>query len=154
MGGVMCISEIIDISPSNLDCSCASSSLTFSMMYSAYKLNNQDDIIQPWHTPSLIWNRSVVSCPVLAVASWSAQRFLRRQVRCSGISIAWLISTVCYDPHKGFGIVNKAEVDAFSGTLLLFLMIQQILQFDVWFLCLFKMKLEYLEVLSSQTVEA
>ena len=28
---------------------------------------------------------------------------------------------------KGFGIVNKAEVDVFSGTLLLFLMIQRIL---------------------------
>ena len=22
-------------------------------------------------------------------------------------------STVCYDPHKGFGMVNKAEVDVF-----------------------------------------
>ena len=30
------------------------------------------------------------------------------------------ISTVCCDPHKGFGIVNKAEIDVFSGTLLLF----------------------------------
>ena len=28
---------------------------------------------------------------------------------------------------KGFGIVNKAEIDVFSGTLLLFLMIQWIL---------------------------
>ena len=23
------------------------------------------------------------------------------------------LSRVCYDPHKGFGIVNKAEVDVF-----------------------------------------
>ena len=30
---------------------CASSSLTFHMMYSAYKLNKQGDNIQPWHTP-------------------------------------------------------------------------------------------------------
>ena len=29
----------------------ASSSLTFHMMYSAYKLNEQDDNIQPWCTP-------------------------------------------------------------------------------------------------------
>ena len=29
-------------------------------------------------------------------------------------------STVCGDPHKGFGIANKAEIDVFSGTLLIF----------------------------------
>ena len=30
-------------------------------------------------------------------------------------------STVYCDPHvKGFGVVNKAEIDVFSGTLLLF----------------------------------
>ena len=32
-----------DISPSNLDASCASSSPAFLMMYSAYKLNKQGD---------------------------------------------------------------------------------------------------------------
>ena len=30
---------------------CASSSPAFLMMYSAYKLNNHGDNIQPWHTP-------------------------------------------------------------------------------------------------------
>ena len=40
----MCISEVIDISPGNLDSSCASSSLAFLMMYSTYKLNKQGDI--------------------------------------------------------------------------------------------------------------
>ena len=64
---------------------CASSSLAFHMMYSAYKLNEQSDNIQPWHTPFLIWNQSVVPCPVLTVASWPAHRFLRRQVRWSSI---------------------------------------------------------------------
>ena len=34
-------------------------------MYSAYKLNKQGDNIQPWHTPFLIWNQSVVACPIL-----------------------------------------------------------------------------------------
>ena len=83
---------------------CASSSLAFNMMYSAYKLNNQGDDIRPWCTPFLIWNNSVVPCPVLALASWPAHRFLRRQVRLkkkksrirrkirwSGISISWRI---------------------------------------------------------------
>ena len=54
-------------------------------MYSAYKLNKQDDNIQPWRTPFPIWNQSVVPCPVLTVASWPAYRFLKRQVRWSGI---------------------------------------------------------------------
>ena len=49
-------------------------------MYSAYKLNKQGDNIQPWPTPFPIWNQSAVPCPVLAVASWPAYRFLKRQV--------------------------------------------------------------------------
>ena len=69
---------------------CASSSLAF-LMYSAYKLNNQGDNIQPWCTPFPIWNQSVVPCLVLTLASWSAYRFLRRQVRWSGIPISWSI---------------------------------------------------------------
>ena len=67
---------------------CASFSLAFHMMYSAYKLNKQSDNIQPWCTPFPIWNQSVVPCPVLTVASWPAYRFLRRQVRWSGIPIS------------------------------------------------------------------
>jgi len=55
---------------------------------SAYKLNIQGDSIQPWCTPYLIWNQSVLPCPVLTVASWPAYRFLRSQVRWSGIPIS------------------------------------------------------------------
>ena len=47
-GGVICISEVIDISPGNLDSSWASFSLAFHMMYSAHKLNKQGDNRQPW----------------------------------------------------------------------------------------------------------
>ena len=67
---------------------CASSSPAFLMMYSAYNINKQGDNIQPWCTPFPIWNQSVVLCPVLTVASWSAYRFLRRQVTGSGIPIS------------------------------------------------------------------
>ena len=56
---------------------CVLSSLAFSMMYSAYKLNKQGDNIQPWRTPFPILNQSVVQCPVLTVASWPASRVLR-----------------------------------------------------------------------------
>ena len=65
----------------------ASSSLAFHIIYSAYKLNKQGDNIQPWRTPFSVWNQSVVLCLVLTVASWPA-RFLRRQVRWSGIPIS------------------------------------------------------------------
>ena len=70
---------------------CASSSPVFLMMYSAYKLNNQGDNIQPWCTPFPIWNQSVVPCLVLSVASWPAHRFLRRQIKWSGIPIPFRI---------------------------------------------------------------
>ena len=70
---------------------CGSSSPEFLMMYSAYKLNKQGDNIQPWCTPFPIWNQSVVSRPVLTVASWPAYRFLKRQVRWSGIPISFRI---------------------------------------------------------------
>ena len=77
----------------------ASSSWAFLMVYSAYKLGNQGDNIQPWHTPFLIWNQSVVPCSVLAVASRPAYRFLRRQIRWSGIPIS-KFSTVHCNPHS------------------------------------------------------
>ena len=83
---IICVSKVIDIFPGNLD-----SSPAFLMMYSAYKLNKQDDSIQPWCTPFPIWNQSVVPCPVLTVASWPAYRFLKRQVRWSGIPISFRI---------------------------------------------------------------
>ena len=69
----------------------ASSSPAFLMMYSAYKLNKQGDNMQPWCNPFPIWNQSVVPCPVLTVASWPAYRFLKRQVRWSGIPISFRI---------------------------------------------------------------
>ena len=46
-GDVISISEVIDISPAILIPACASSSLAFLMMYSAYKLNEQGDSVQP-----------------------------------------------------------------------------------------------------------
>ena len=70
---------------------CASSSLAFCVIYSAYKLKKQDDNIQPWQTPFQTWSQCVVPCPVLTVASWPTYRFLRRQVRWSDISVSWRI---------------------------------------------------------------
>ena len=84
------------------------------MVYSASKLNKQGDSIQLWRTPFSIWNQCVVPCPVLTVASWPPYRFLRRQVKWSGISISWRIShSLLSSTVKSFGIVDKAEVDVF-----------------------------------------
>ena len=77
--------------PAILIPACVSSSLVFLMMYSAYKLNKQGDNIQPWCTPFPIWNQSMVPCSVLTVASGPAYRFLKRQVRWSGIPISFRI---------------------------------------------------------------
>ena len=100
--------------PAVLIPACASSSLGFLMMYSAYKLNKQGDNIQPWHTPFPIWKQSVVPCPFLTVASWPAYRFLRKQ------AMVWYSHLLKDFPEfvviytiKGFGIVNRAEVDIF-----------------------------------------
>ena len=55
----------------------------------------------------------VVPCPVLTVASWPAYRFLKRQVRWSGIPISFRIFHSCSTTVKGFGVVNKAEIYVF-----------------------------------------
>ena len=94
---------------------CASSSLVFHIMYSAYELNKQGENVQPWHTPFPIWNQSIVPCLVLTVASWPAYRFLRRQVRWSGIPISLRIfhSLLWSTQSKTFSLVNEAEVGVF-----------------------------------------
>ena len=108
-----------------------SSSPAFLMMYSAYK---QGDNIQLWHIPFPIWNQSVVPCPVMTVASWPAYRFLRSQARWSGIPISLrFFQFVVIHTVKGFGIVNKAEIDVFLK-LLLFLWSSECWQFDLWWL--------------------
>ena len=67
---------------------CNSSSLAFLMMCSAYRLIKEGDSKQPCHAPFSFLNHSVVPYRVLTVASWSAYRFLRKQVRWSGIPIS------------------------------------------------------------------
>ena len=67
-----------------------------------------------WRTSFPIWNQSVVPCPVLIFASWPEYRFLKRQVRWSGIPISFRIfQFIVIHTVKGFGIVNKAEIDVF-----------------------------------------
>jgi len=56
----------------------------------------------------------IVPCPVLTVASWPAYRFLKSQVPWSGTPTSWRIfQFVVIHTIKGFGIINKPEVDVF-----------------------------------------
>ena len=83
-------------------------------MYSVYKLNKQFDNIQLWCTPFPILNWSVVPCKVLTVASLPTYRFLRRQVRWSGIPISLRIfHSLLEFTVEGFCVVNGAKVDVF-----------------------------------------
>jgi len=60
-------------------------------------------------------------CPILIVAFWPAYRFLRRQVRWSGIPISWRIfQLVVIHTVKGFGVVIEEEVDAFLEIVYVF----------------------------------
>ena len=111
--------------PAILIPACASFSLAFQMMYSAYTSNKQDDNIQPWRTPFPILNQSDVPCPVLTVASWPVYRLLRRR---SGILICKVVwyshlfknFPVCYDPHSQRLSCGQWS-RCFSGILVFFL---------------------------------
>ena len=83
-------------------------------MYSAYKLKKQGDNIQPWHTPFPIWtsllfhvqsNCCFLTCIQLSQEAyqmvWYSHLF-------QNFPQIFVVHTV-----KGFGIVNKAEVDVF-----------------------------------------
>ena len=87
----------------------ASFSLAFCMMYSACKLNEQGDNRQPWSVRFPIWNQSAVPCLVLAIVSWPAYRFLRRQVRWSGIPTFSRIFSQFFVIHsvKAFSITKQ-----------------------------------------------
>ena len=83
---------------------------TYMQIYSAYKLNKQGDNIQPWHIPFPIWNQSVVPCPVLTLLL-----DLHTDFWSGGMVVLSLRIFQFFVIHivKGFGIINKAEVDVF-----------------------------------------
>ena len=82
------------------------------MMYSAYKLNQQGDNLQPWRTPFPIWNQSVVPCPVILLLPDLHTNFSKG--KSGGLvfpSFQSFPQFLVIHTVKGFGIVNKAEVD-------------------------------------------
>ena len=89
----------------------------------------QGENSQPPCIPFPFWNLYVIPCPVLTVAFWPAYRFLRSQVRWSGIRISFknFPQLVVIYTVKGFGVVSKAEVDVFLELSLAFSMIHRML---------------------------
>ena len=94
---------------------CASSSPAFHMMYSAYTLNKQGDSIQPWRIPFPIWNQ--VCC---SMSSSNCCFLTCIQISQEADQVVWYSHLFQNFPQfivihtvKGFGIVNKAEIDVF-----------------------------------------
>ena len=98
---------------------CNSSSPTFLMVCSAYRLKKLGDNRQPCHTPLSILNQSVVQHRVLTVVSWPTYRFLREQViRWSDIrNTLRAFQFVIIHTVKGFSVVDEIEVDVFLESL-------------------------------------
>ena len=98
---VICISEVIDISPGNLD-----SSLCFIQLGISCDVLCIEVKYAGWQYTTVTYpfpNLEPV-CFRSRVASWPAYRFLRRQVRWSGIPISWRIfQFVVIHTVKGFG---------------------------------------------------
>ena len=91
---------------------CDSSGPAFRMLHSAEQFNQQGDTVQPSHTSFPILEQFVAPSPVLTIASCPACRFLRRQVRQSGIP-TWDRKTLqsCLNTHslRGRGQVTAAQ---------------------------------------------
>ena len=107
---------------------CDLSSLAFSMMYSPYKLNKQGDNLHTLRTPFPIWNPSVVPCPLLTVACWSAYSFTgaNKVVQYFHLFKNFPQFPVIYT-LKSFGVANKAKIDFFFWNSFVFSMIQRML---------------------------
>ena len=113
-GGVICISEVIDIFLAILIPAYALSSPAFRMMYSAWKLNSRVTIyslrvlISQFGT-SLLFVSGSSGCFLTCIKiSQEASKVVWYSHLFKNVPQFVMIHTV-----KGFGIVNKAEIDVF-----------------------------------------
>ena len=102
-----------------------------------YQLSHKGSPIQPKDTPFPVLNQSIVPCPVLTVASWSAYRFLRRLVRWSGIPISLTIFHIFLWSTQSKALAQSVKQMFFWNSLAFFLWSSGCWQFDLWYLCLF-----------------
>ena len=115
-------------------------SLPSHMMYSAYKLNKQDDSMQPWCILFPIWKS--VCC---SISGFNYCFLTCIQVSQEVGMVVWYSHLFKNFPQfavvhivKGFIIHSQRPRGRwFSGILLVFLWSSGCWQFDLWFLCLF-----------------
>ena len=72
---------------------------------------------EPWGTPFPILNQFIVPCPILTVASWPAYRFLRSQVRWSGIPVSLTVFHSLLWPTQSKALKWRSEVAQSCPTL-------------------------------------
>ena len=137
-GCVIYISEVIDISPGNLD-----SSLCFFQPSVSHDIVCIEVKLAGWRYTALTYSFSYLG-PVCCSMSSSNYCFLT----CIHVSqeagqVVWYAHLfqnfsqfIVIHTVKSFGIVNKAVIDVFLE-LLLFWWSSKCWQFDLWFLCLF-----------------
>ena len=84
-------------------------------MYCACKLNKQGDNIQPWCTPFPIWNQSFVPCLVSNCCFLTCIQISQETGKVVWYShlLKNFSQFIVIYAFKGFGIINKAEVDVF-----------------------------------------
>ena len=105
-GDVICLLQVIDISPSSLLIpACASSSPAFHMMYSAYKLHKQSDNIQRSHTPFPVLN-SLNYCFLICI---QISQVAGKEV-CYSHLFKNFPQLVVIHTVKGFNVVDEADV--------------------------------------------
>ena len=131
----------------------SSSVIPFSSHLQSFPASGSFQMSQFFASGGPILKQSIVPCLILTTASWPAYRFLRRQVRWSGIPISWRIFYKLYPHSPKLKCSPWSRNSWFSGTLLLFLWSNGCWQFKLWFLCLFQIQLEHLEVHGSHTIE-
>ena len=108
----ICISEVIDISPCNLESSLCFTQPGMLHYITTFKLNKQGDKIQPCH---YFPNFEPVHC---SISSSNCCFLTCIQVSQEAVKVVWYFHLfknfpVCCDPHKSFSIVTEAEVDVF-----------------------------------------
>ena len=83
---MICISEVVDVSPAYLDSSLQLIQPGVSDDVLSIQIKQTGDSRQSCRTPFSILNQSAVPYRGLTIASWPAYRFLRRQYLCTNTS--------------------------------------------------------------------
>ena len=98
--GIICMSELVDISPGNLDSSLCFIQPSISLIYSAYKLNKQGNNMQPWRTP-FQFGTSLLFYVQFSLLLLDLHTDFSKGRSC-GLVFPSLeeFSTVCGDPHS------------------------------------------------------